>query len=282
MTVNFKKITWAVLFIFLLAPPLNSYASSPQMQPSPDLAAIIKEGVLKVAILDQDNSPFAFTNLKGELEGIDIDMATQIATELGVKVEFVKVTSFNDVVQHVIDKKTHVGISKLSVTLERAKKIRFTGQYISMSKGLLFNRLKLKEIKTAQINTIREILEQPGVSIGVLEKSSYEKFARLMFPKTEVKTYKNWNDVIDAMLKGEVLAAFRDEWEIRKALEKRENLSLYAEAIFLEGEADPIQMIVPWDSTQLAHFLDMFILINPKFHYTVPKLFTAYKGYHNG
>lgn len=248
---------------------------------APDLVCIKKSGILKVAIVDQGAAPFSFTNKKGELVGVDIELAKALGDALGVKVEFTKTGNYNDVVQQVIDKKIHIGISKLSVTLDRAKKVRFAGKYIDMSKGLLINRLKMQQFKKDKSNSIREVLNQPGAVIGVLAKSAYEDYARNLFPKTQVKTYETWDQVIEAMRKGEVLAAFRDEWEIRKTLDEKSDLSLYAEAIYLEGQPDPIQMIVPWNANQLAHFIDMFIMLNPNHQYDVPKLFAKFKEYKN-
>jgi polar amino acid transport system substrate-binding protein len=246
---------------------------------SPDIVCIEKSRALRVAILNQEASPFFFTNKQGELDGIDVRIAKQLAIELGVKLEFIKLNSFDEVVDSVVTKKAHVGISKLSVTMDRAKKVRYAGGYVTMSKGLLINRLELKKLKSESANTIEDVLKQPEASIGVLANSAYEKYARGIFPKTKIKTYKTWDEILDATVKGEILAAFRDEWEIRKALDKRPDLPIYAEAVFLKNQNDPIQMIVPWNSYQLAHFLDMFILINSRFHYDVPKLFDTYKSF---
>jgi polar amino acid transport system substrate-binding protein len=100
-----------------------------------------------------------------------------------------------------------------------------------------------------------------------------------MFPNTALKTYTTWDEVINALLKGEILAAFRDEWEIRKTLYNNKDLGIYAEAIYLKSEDDPIQIILPWNSNQLASFVDMFLKLNAKYQYTVPQLYELYKKY---
>ncbi len=90
----------------------------PQMMP-PDIECILKSGVLKVAIYGGNVPPFFLTNKQGEFVGIDIDIAKQLAEELGVKLEFTKTSTFDGVVELVRQGKVNVGISKLSVTLER-------------------------------------------------------------------------------------------------------------------------------------------------------------------
>ncbi len=246
---------------------------------APDMLCISNTGVLRVAMVAEDAAPFVFTNKKGELDGIDITIAKAIAKDLGVKVEFVKAASYDDVVDLVINKKVNMGISKLSVTSDRSKKIRYAGSYVTLAKAMLINRMELKKINDKKNLTVQEIFELPDAKIGVVESSSYEKYAKTIFPKAEIKTYKTWDEAVGAMKKGEVLAAFRDEWEVRKAVQNQPGLLIFADTIILKDQEDPIQMIVPWSSPQFAHYLDRFILVNSKFHYDMPKLYESYKNY---
>jgi polar amino acid transport system substrate-binding protein len=246
---------------------------------APDILCIQQTGVLRVAIVDENNPPFHFTNKKGELDGIDIEIAKKIASEFGVKAEFIKAKTYDEVVDLIVSKKAHLGISKLSVTSLRAQKVRFAGSYAKFAKGLLINRVQFNKLKSDENNTIEEIFKLPGVSIGVIAKTSYEQYAKTMFPNTALKTYTTWDEVINALLKGEILAAFRDEWEIRKTLYNNKDLGIYAEAIYLKSEDDPIQIILPWNSNQLASFVDMFLKLNAKYQYTVPQLYELYKKY---
>lgn len=290
----FRLIVTAITIIWMNAPvvqatpanttnpstPVNmdAFKAHGQIFP-PDIQSITQMKVLRVAILNVDISPFVFRNIDNEFAGIDIDFAKKIAAELGVQIEFVPVASFDEVINQVETKNVHMGISKLSVTFKRAKRVRFVGEYVSMSKGLLLNRIAFKKLKDAGANTIEEIFETPGATLGVIDKSAYESFARILFPKAEIKIYKNWDDLVEATFKGEVLGALRDEWEIRKTLTKRPDLPLFAEAIFLKHENDPIKIAVAWDSFQLAEFINTFMRINDGLTYDVKKLFKVYKGY---
>ena len=60
------------------------------------LSDIMKSGVIKVAV-PQDFAPFGSAGPDLKPVGYDIDMANLIATEMGVKVEIVPVTSANRV-----------------------------------------------------------------------------------------------------------------------------------------------------------------------------------------
>lgn len=245
----------------------------------PDIESIQKEGVLRVGILSQDVSPFFFIDRNGELDGIDVNFAKKIASELGVRIEFVKSDTFDGVIDSVAQKKVHMAISKLSVTMKRSQKVRFVGEYVKMSKALLLNRVEFKKIREKGINTLDEAFQQPEAIIGVVEKSAYETFARQLFPKATIKQYKKWDDLVTAAFKGEVTAALRDEWEVRKTLDKRPDMPLYAEAVFLKNQNDPIKIAVAWDSFQLAEFINSFVLLNDQYRYNLDRVFKLYKKY---
>lgn len=250
---------------------------TPQLTP-PDMACILNRGILKVAIYDGNVPPFYFTDKKGKLDGIDVNIAKGLAQELGVKVEFMRAPTFDEVVELVKQGKADVGISKLSVTLERAKIIRYTGRYVNMGKAILINRVQLEKIGSKRDQTVEQIFQIPGAKIAVIGGSSFERFAKRIFPKTETVPYKTWDEVVDAVIKGEVLGAFRDEWEIRKIIDDRPDAPITVQAIIIKNEVDPIEMIVSWNSVQLAHFIDKYIQVN-NINYNVPGLFTEYKKY---
>lgn len=277
----FSLTAFSIRILLLLSICTPSYATAllPGNIQSPDIESIRKEGTLKVAILKISQPPFFLRNAQNELVGIDINLAKELAKELGVKVTFIEADTFDGVAEKVFNKEVHVGISKLSVTTKRAQKIRFAGQYVNLSKALLVNRLEFKKFKNQGANTIRDVFKLPEATIGVIANSSYETFARDIFPAATIKTYKTWDELVDEVLNGKITAAFRDEWEVRKALDKKPDLPIYAEAIFLKNQNDPIKVAVAWDSFLLAEFIDSFILLNDKYIHDVPSLLEANKTY---
>jgi len=69
-------------------------------------------------------------------------MAQQIGRALGVKVEFLdSAQSFDAVVDFVADGHAEIGVSKLSQTYNRLKRVRFSDPYVTLRHALLFNRL---------------------------------------------------------------------------------------------------------------------------------------------
>jgi Na+/H+-dicarboxylate symporter len=99
------------------------------------LEAIRARGVLRVGYLP-DALPFAFFNARDELVGFDIEMAHHLATELGLRLEFLPVdrARFED--------QTNSGycdivMSGVVLTTRRASRVLFSSPYMDETMGLL-------------------------------------------------------------------------------------------------------------------------------------------------
>jgi len=157
----------------------------------PDIQKIIDRNKIVVAMYENDQPPFFKVNGDGQLNGFDIELARDIAKELGVEVEFNRsAKTFNQTVDMVVNKEADIVISKLSRTLVRSKRVLFTKPYITLRKGLLANRLRLAQA-TREIETTEFIKNLTG-DIGVVSGSSYVGYAKQMFPKANIKEYPNW------------------------------------------------------------------------------------------
>ena len=90
---------------------------------APEFARIIERGELVVAVLGVDQPPF-FEERFGQLTGLDITLAGDIAKKLGVKVRFNRdAKTFDDVVSLLAKGQADLAVSKLSRTLPRAQEI---------------------------------------------------------------------------------------------------------------------------------------------------------------
>ena len=101
---------------------------------APDLQSIVDAKILRVAITHFDLPSFHVHGSDGKLVGPEIEMAQQIGRALGVKIEFVEdATSFDSVVDLVATGRADIGISKLSQTYGRLRRVRFCLLYTSPS-----------------------------------------------------------------------------------------------------------------------------------------------------
>ena len=228
---------------------------------TPDMLRIKNRGKLIVAMYYQDRPPWFYLDKQGQLAGIDVDMAHDIARVLGVDVEFDRAArSFNEVVDRVANGNADMAISKLSVTLVRAQRIRYTQPYIVFNQALLVNRLKLAAVQNANPGkTALELILNTTDKIGVAKGTSYEEFARDIFSKAQIAAVPE-EDLFAATVRGEALAALYDANEINMFMKENPELSITAKVIVLKDRIDPIAIAVaPQDQQLLAwlnHYLD--------------------------
>jgi ABC-type amino acid transport substrate-binding protein len=242
----------------------------------PDIAKITRRGSLVVGMTAFDSPPFYMVR-GGKLIGIDIEMAEGLAKALGVGVTYNRsAATFNDVVDLVIKGDADIAISKLSRTMARAKRIRYSSAYVQLRHALLFNRLRLAQY--ARGREIVDVLQHFDTSLSVIGNSSFVDFAKQRFPNAKVDQRPNWDEIVEAVVKGEVLVAYRDELEVKRISIERPDSSLQVRTVVMTDATDSIAMAVAWDSQHLLSFANLFIENMPQ-KPTADALLDRYKSY---
>ncbi len=126
-----------VVFGLLSARPAASGELQQQLTAESAIEQIAKRGVLRVGM--DVFVPWAMKDKKGELIGLEIDIARRLAEDMGVKVEFVP-TEWSGIIPSLIAGKFDLIIGGMTVTAERNLKINFTNPYYYTGQGLLANR----------------------------------------------------------------------------------------------------------------------------------------------
>ena len=249
-----------------------SYASKSDSTPLMDMATkmstlqngfqlkkILERGVLRVAMHKKDHSPYLMTDDTGNVIGIDADLAREIGRQLGVKIQFIRTkNTFDEVVKLVIDDKADVAISKLSLTLHRAKKVLYTKPYSSLSKSILVNRKQL--LRAGKQNSVKEMFSKKDATIGAIKGSSYVAFAKRIFPNATIYESDDWyGDILPKLFAGELWGAFRDEIEVRRSIFLSKDASLFVLAVNLEDEQDPFMMVTNKNASMFRDWLDLFL-----------------------
>lgn len=224
---------------------------------SPDIARIVNNKELVVAMNANDQPPF-FYQRDGELVGLEVEMAQALAKALKVEVRFNRsAKNFNEVIDVLTRGEADVGISKLSRTLARAQVVRFSDPYLKLKHGLVLNRLAFASL--ARDKPVPQVVRNFNGSIGVIANSSFADFAASNFPKATVKTYKGWNDVVAAVRSGEVTAAYRDEFEIKRLLREDPTASLTLRTVTLKDLEDTLGIAVGAQDTTLLAFINQYL-----------------------
>lgn len=238
-------------------------AASPTATPAPlpamplDMQRILDRGKLTVAVLGQDNAPF-FMQTDDQLSGLDIQLARALADQLGVRLEIIRsAQTFDQVVDTVYGQRADLAISKISRTLKRAQRVRFSQPYLRMRQGLLVNRLQMAEQTQGRsmVETIRDLRGQ----VGVIRGSSYVGFLKQKFPQATIVEYPTWEEVVEAVVQGDILAAYRDELEVKKVVRTRPDAALQLQTIALTDTQDSLAVVLPWSSAHLLAFVDQYL-----------------------
>lgn len=224
---------------------------------APDVARIVQRGELIVAMLGVDTPPF-FYEKNGELIGVEVDLAKAIGKELGVTVRFNRsAKTFNGVVDIVARGEADMALSKLSRTLARTQIISFTQPYLVMNHALILNRVKFAQF--ARERALPEVIRGFTGSVGVIAKSSFADYARRNFPNAKVVEYPGWPDVLKALEKGEVIGAYRDEFEVKRILKADPTASLHLRTVTFKDLEDTLGIAVGINDHVLLAFLNEFL-----------------------
>jgi ABC-type amino acid transport substrate-binding protein len=224
---------------------------------APDIARIVTRGELVVAMLGVDTPPF-FYEKKGELVGLEVDLARAIGKELGVKVRFNRdAKTFNAVVDIIARGEADMAISKLSRTLARTQVISFSQPYLTLNHALILNRVKFAQF--AKDKPLPQVIRNFTGTIGVIAKSSFSDYAQRNFPKAKVQEYPGWGDVLKALDKGEIIGAYRDEFEVKRILKADPTASLVLRTVTLKDLEDTLGIAVGINDPVLLAFVNEYL-----------------------
>jgi polar amino acid transport system substrate-binding protein len=224
---------------------------------APDIARIVDRKTLVVAMLGADMPPF-FQQKDGLLAGLEVEIARALGKELKVDVLFDRqAKTFNEVVDVVARGDADLGISKLSRTLARAQAIRFSAPYLKLNHALVLHRDQFARL--AKDRPLGAVVRKFNGKLGVIAKSSFEDYAMRNFPLAQIERYGDWTSLVNALRKGEVTAAYRDEFEAKQLLQSDPTASLILRTVTLTDLEDTLGVAVGYQSTTLLAFVDQFL-----------------------
>lgn len=278
MAFHRKKIFSCGLFglLFAIANGALAAHSCNDQGGSRDLADIVNCGHIVVAAPAANFPPFFFER-DGKLIGIDIELAEGLGKSLGVEVHFNRTAqTFDEAVDQVVQGKADIVWSKLSRTMQRAKRVNFSKPYLSLNHALAINRVRLAEMMKSGADIAAISRDYKG-TLGVLEGSSWMNYAQQNFPHAKLVQFKNYSDAIQAVRSGKVSALYRDNFEIKRLIKNDPTISLTVKTITFTDLEDTIGVAVRPDAHQLLAFINMYIEKQPD-RLTVDKLLNHYES----
>ncbi|MBT5186551.1 MAG: transporter substrate-binding domain-containing protein [Kordiimonadaceae bacterium] len=155
---------------------------------------LIKERNLLRIGTTGDYQPFSY--MSGEdLKGIDITMAKNLATSLGVEVKFVN-TSWPTLMDDLLANKYEIGMSGISITPERQKTASFSIPMLSDGKAAI------SRDEDAHKYTTIAAINNPNVRVIFNPGGTNEIFARENFPDAQLILNEDNITIFDKIIAG--------------------------------------------------------------------------------
>ncbi|MGN6232449.1 MAG: ABC transporter substrate-binding protein [Trinickia sp.] len=165
---------------------------------SSTLQAVLQRGTLRVGDC-LTFAPFGFYDKNGQPDGYDVDLAKELAKEMGVKLEIVNTTSANRI-PNLQTSKVDVVFCNFTRNLERAKVIDFTTPYVVASEALLVK-------KSSGIQSAKDMANR---TIATVKGSTNGDEVRSMGIPVKIQEYDSSQAAILAVKQGQADAMIED------------------------------------------------------------------------
>jgi ABC-type amino acid transport substrate-binding protein len=186
------KLTAFVLIAAMTGLLLTGCASTPTVDK-------IKENGKLIMLTNASFPPFEYIE-GGKEVGIDVDIAKEIAADLGVELE-VKDMPFEGIINAIKSGKGSIGVAGMSITEDRLKNVDFSIEYF---KSKLFVLVSATETEITTPDNLT------GMTIGVQTGTTSDAFASAV-EGAEISRYGSFLDAATALKSGKVRAVVVDE-----------------------------------------------------------------------
>ncbi len=195
---NILRVASATAALILLAACTKVATPGQDASSSSALQAVLQRGTLRVGDC-LTFAPFGFYNKDGQPDGYDVDLAKELAKEMGVKLEVVNTTSANRI-PNLQTGKVDVVFCNFTRNLERAKEISFTSPYVVASEALLVR-------KNSGIQSVKDMANR---TIATVKGSTNGDEVRALNMPIKIQEYDSSQAAILAVKQGQADAMIED------------------------------------------------------------------------
>jgi polar amino acid transport system substrate-binding protein len=168
-----------------------------QMTDESTLEQALKRGVLRVGM--STFVPWAMKDKTGELIGFEIDVATRLAKDMGIKVEFVP-TKWAGIIPALLTGKFDVIIGGMGILPKRNLKVNFSVPYDYSGMSIVANRELAAGFKSlADFNS-------PDVVLSVRLGATPVEAAKKYMPKAQLRMFDDESQAVQEVLNGKAHA----------------------------------------------------------------------------
>lgn len=170
----------------------------------------------------------------GEYVGIDVEIATLIAAELGKELE-IKDVEFGSIVGGVESGKYDIGMAGMTVTEDRMKSVNFSTTYANGIQSVIVKEdatyASYEDFYTGFDADGNPVAVKEGIKIGVQQDTTGDiycssKPAEWGFGEENVVRYKTGADAVQALVEGKVTAVIIDNEPAKAFVAANEGLKI--------------------------------------------------------
>jgi len=195
------RLLFRLIPLALLPLLLTSFATAGSIQKdlvqSSTIEQIKKRGVIKVGM--DIFQPWAMKDKNGKLIGFEIDVATRLANDMGVKVEFVP-TAWSGIIPALLTGKFDVIIGGMGITPQRALQVNFSQPYEFSGMSIVAHKEKAAGFSTL------EDFNKPDVEIAVKLGTTAAAAAKKFLPKATLRMFDTEPQAYQELRNGRVHA----------------------------------------------------------------------------
>ena len=197
-----KRLSWlqAALVLALVFNMVGSvFAGETQQQliKESTLEQILQRGVLRVGM--STFVPWAMQDKTGKFAGFEIDVATRLAADMGVKVEFAP-TQWSGIIPALLSGKFDVIIGGMGIQPQRNLKVNFSIPYDQTGMSIVAH----KQL-AAGFNKLADF-DRPDVTIAVRLGTTAETAAKKFMPKAQLRLFDDESQAYQELRNGKVHA----------------------------------------------------------------------------
>jgi polar amino acid transport system substrate-binding protein len=191
-----------VFLFFLVTITLSSQTAlsatlQQQLVQESTVEKVVRNGVLRVGM--DTFQPWAMKDKNGKFIGFEIDVATRLAEDMGVKVEFIP-TAWSGIIPALLTGKFDVIIGGMGILPKRALKVNFSQPYDFSGMSIVAHKVQADGFSSL------EDFNKPEVQVAVKLGTSAVIAAKKYLPKATLRMFENETQTYQELRNGNVHA----------------------------------------------------------------------------
>ncbi len=240
-----------MLFLALLVSPLYASETRQELSQESTLAEVIDKNKLRVGF--STFVPWAMKDKKGGYTGFEIEVAKQLATDMGVEVQFVP-TKWSGIIPALLTGKFDVIIGGMGITPERNLKVNFSNPYEFTGMSIIANQ------KLAGGKMGLDAFNDPKMTVVARIGTTAAAAAKKFLPQAQIRLFDDEGQALQEVLNNRAAAMVASQpFPEFQAIK-------YADKLFLplEGKTftkEPIGFAIRKGDIDFLNYLNNWILV---------------------